>query len=570
MIISKRKTHRFDLEANREYKMPVGFFNAVRDNPMQLYDVAYKFIRHHVDHEVPRLKELFDYYLAENRIKSWEGSPNPENAHNQVASSFARYITNIRVGYFMGNDIQYKVVKSDDQQESTAETLDDLIQHYNQSSNAPYTDEMLKKDLSITGRAYDLVYVNEGETTLNLAKVDPTTAFVVYDDSIKAKPLFAVRYYQTGVLDDDLQEQYEIYTDNTLFHYHSNGGLPQTNAPEHAVQFDSQEPLFFGRVPLTEYKNNDERTGDWETELDQLDALDKAISTMANFQEDFNAAAMVITGKFADMTEPKYLLDKEGKKVLGKDGQPVILEPAHPNIKPSNRMFYLKPYVVSTGLNGQRQIVNPTLQYVTKQYDANGWQTYVNFLINEVHKYTNTPNVNDPNFASNASGVAMSYKLWGSDQERKIQESLYKRGLRARLSACVAYWDKINALPGTNDVPSVIDMIKPNFDPNLPKNDDATAQLLQVLSSIPELESQQTLREIAERITGVSADDEQQRIEDQQKYEAEQTAKYDNGDTGIGNVFATGKPAVVDVDDISKHINGKNAAQYQETDEGDK
>ena len=78
------------------------------------------------------------------------------------------------------------------------------------------------------------------------------------------------------------------------------------------------------------------------------------------------------------------------------------------------------------------------------------------------------------------------------------------------------------------------------------------------------------MREIAERITGVSADDEQQRIEDQQKYEAEQADKYDNGDTGIGNIFATGKPAVVDVDDISKHINSKNAAQYQETDEGDK
>ena len=114
------------------------------------------------------------------------------------------------------------------------------------------------------------------------------------------------------------------------------------------------------------------------------------------------------------------------------------------------------------------------------------------------------------------------------------------------MSACAAYWDKINALPGTNDVPSVVDMIKPNFDPNLPKNDDATAQLLQILSGIPELESQQTLREIAERITGVSADDEQQRIEDQQKYEAEQADKYDNGDTGIGNVFATGQQAVVD------------------------
>lgn len=545
MQVKKLKHRRFDEEANREYKIPVSFFDTIRDNPMSLYDTAYKFIRHHIGREVPRLKELQEYYQAQNKIKSWPGSPNPMNAHNQVASGFARYITNIRVGYFLGNDIQYKIVDDDDNK-SLSETIKDLLKQYNDSSDTPYVDKMLKKDLSITGRAYDLVYVNEGETTLNLAKVDPTTAFVVYDDSIKAKPLFAVRYYQTGVLDEQLVEQYEIYTDNALYRYHSDGGVPETNSPEQAVVFDGMEPLFFGRVPLTEYKNNDERTGDWEPELDQMDALDKAISTMANFQEDFNDAAMVITGKFADMTDPVYARDKEGNKIIGKDGKPIILEPAHPRINSHNRMFYLKPYVMQTALNGERQIVSPSLQYVTKQYDSAGWSTYTNFLINEIHKYTNTPNVNDPNFASNASGVAMSYKLWGSDQERKIQESLYKRGLHARLSACLTYWDKINAIPGTNNVEDLVGMIDPNFDPNLPKNDDATAQLIQTLASVPGLNSLQTLREIEEKITGVTADAEQQRVDDQREHEQQQADKYDNGATGIGNVFATGKPAEVD------------------------
>lgn len=546
MQVKDVKSHRFDNEANREYKIPVSFFNTIKDNPMQLYDTAYKFIRHHVDHEVPRLKELMDYYQAQNNIKRWPGSPNPMNAHNQVASGFARYITNIRVGYFLGNDIQYKIVNDKDQDKSLVQTLKSLIKTYNDSSDTSYVDEMLKKDLSITGRAYDLVYVNEGETTLNLAKVEPTTAFVVYDDSIKAKPLFAVRYYQTGVLDEQLQEQYEIYTDNAVYRYHSDGGVPETNSPEQAVVFDDMDPLFFGRVPLTEYKNNDERTGDWEPELDQMDALDKAISTMANFQEDFNDAAMVVTGKFADMTDPVYARDKEGNKIIGKDGKPIVLEPAHPRINSHNRMFYLKPYVMQTALNGERQIVAPSLQYVTKQYDATGWSTYTNFLINEIHKYTNTPNVNDPNFASNASGVAMSYKLWGSDQERKIQESLYKRGLHARLSACLTYWDKINAIPGTNNIDDLVGMIDPNFDPNLPKNDDATAQLIQTLAAIPGLDSMQTLREIEEKITGVSAEAEQQRIDDEREHEQQQADKYDNGATGIGNVFATGKPAEVD------------------------
>lgn len=545
MQFNGRKNHRFDTEANRVYQMPVSFFNNVKDNPMSLYDVAYKFIRHHVDHQVHRIKVLQDYYLGETDIKKWPGSRNPENAHNQVATGFARYITNIRVGYFMGNDIQFKVTPEEDNQKSLADTIDEQIKQFNQDSNESYIDEMIEKDLSVCGRAYDLVYVNENENTLNLAKVDPTTAFVVYDDSIKAKPLFAVRYYETGVLDDNLQEQYEIYTDSSLFKYHSNGGLPETNSPEQAVVFDDSEPLFFGRVPLTEYKNNDERTGDWEPELDQMDALDKALSTMANFQEDFNDAAMVITGKFANMSDPKYQLDKNGNPVVNKDGSKVVLEPAHPLINPHNRMFYLKPYVTKAGINGERSVVNPTLQYITKQYDSAGWSTYINFLINEIHKYTNTPNVNDPNFASNASGVAMSYKLWGSDQERKIQESLYKRGLHARLSACLTYWDKLNVIPGTNDINALVSMIEPDFTPNLPKNDDATAQLIQQLVNTGKF-SDETIREIAESITGVTADAEQQRVDEQQKHEADQLSQQNSGNFGIGKIFATDENAKVE------------------------
>ena len=538
--------HCFDLEANRQYQVPISFFNSIKDNPMQLYETAYKFIRHHVDRQVPRLKELMKYYLADTKIKSWAGSPNPDNAHNRVSTGFARYITNIRVGYFMGNDVQYKIVTDDDSEKQLSKTLDNLIMHYNDSSNTPYIDEMLKKDLSITGRAYDLVYVNAGETTLNLAKVDPTTCFVVYDDSIKAQPLFAVRYYQTGVLDELLQENYEIYTDSMIYRYHSDGGLPQTNSPVNNAVLDSAEPHFFERVPLTEYKNNDERIGDWEPEIDQMDALDKAISTMANFQEDFNDAAMVATGRFANKTKPVYEMDDRGNIKVGKDGKPIVLVPPKPIIDPKHHMFYLEPYIARTGLSeGQRTVVTPTLQYVTKQYDSAGWSTYTNFLINEIHKYTNTPNVNDPNFASNASGVAMSYKLWGSDQERKIQEALYKRSLRARISACIAYWNKINALPGENDISVLADMVKPNFDPNLPKNDEETAQLVQTLSGIPGLESMKSLREITQRITGVSPDDEQQRIDDEADEEAKKSDDYKNGRTGIGEVFATGEPAQV-------------------------
>ena len=539
------RKQRFNGQANRVYRVPVTRFNAVKDNPNALMELAYQFIQNHENYQVPRIQELKRYYLAQNDIKNKQDSPNPYHSNNKIASAFARYITNIRVGYFLGNDIQFKVQDTDSVQQSVADKLGEQLETFNQTSDESYIEEQIKKDLSVCGRAYDLVFVNPGETTLNLAIVDPETAFVVYDDSVKEQPLFAVRYYQTGVLDNDLVEQYEIYTSDTVFRFHTDGGFPEMNTPMPYAVLDSQEPLFFGRVPMTEYYNNDERTGDWEPELDLIDALDDSVSSMADFQDDFDNANIILTGKFANLTEPVYKLDKDGKKVIGADGQPIVLEPAHPNVNPHNHLWYLEPYAQPTGINGGRAMVNPDAKYLTKTYDSAGWKEYTDFLIGEVHKYTNTPNVNDPNFASNASGVAMSYKLWGADQERKIQEALYKKGLFSRLCACVAYWQKLNILPQSVDTATLAQVIQPNFVPNLPKNDQETALLVQTLNATG-LFSAETLRELAEPITGVSADTEQQRGDDETVKQQNATDAYNQGVTGIGKVFATGEPAVVD------------------------
>ena len=83
-------------------------------------------------------------------------------------------------------------------------------------------------------------------------------------------------------------------------------------------------------------------------------------------------------------------------------------------------------------------------------------------------------------------------------------------------------------------------MVTPNLDPNLPKNDDQTAQLIQTLKSTG-LFSGQTLREKAEPITEVNAEAEQQRIDDEAKHEADVRSQEDAGDFGIGRVFANGQ-----------------------------
>ena len=121
---------------------------------------------------MPRLQELKRYYLAQNDIKNKPQSTAVNHSTNRIASAFARYITNIRVGYFLGNDIQFKI--NSENEEDTGQLEENVI-NFNHQVDESYIDEMIKKDLSITGRAYDLVYVDAGTNDLNLAVVDPTT-----------------------------------------------------------------------------------------------------------------------------------------------------------------------------------------------------------------------------------------------------------------------------------------------------------------------------------------------------------------------------------------------------------
>ncbi len=45
------------------------------------------------------------------------------------------------------------------------------------------------------GRTYEYIYPEEGETDLTIKSLSPENTFMVYDDIIEQKELFAVYYY---------------------------------------------------------------------------------------------------------------------------------------------------------------------------------------------------------------------------------------------------------------------------------------------------------------------------------------------------------------------------------------
>ena len=68
-------------------------------------------------------------------------------------------------------------------------------------------------DLSVYGRSYEYIYPMEGETDLTIKNLSPENTFMVYDDSIEQKELFAVYYYARK---DDSDKKATVYVATVL------------------------------------------------------------------------------------------------------------------------------------------------------------------------------------------------------------------------------------------------------------------------------------------------------------------------------------------------------------------
>ena len=491
---------RFSLDSNKEYKMPADLFEVIKNDPNKLGELATRFIEKHQTLQVPRLLTLYRYYIGDNDIHYWDSHKSPKRADNRIASGFAHFITSIKTGYRFGNPIKFQYSDQNTDSKADEEKLNDKIEEFNSKNDEEYHEKIMGKNLSIMGRAYELMYVRKGTNDVAIKPVDPSNAFIVYDSTIEQHSLFGVYYYNVKFNEQDYWYTV-IYTNDKIYYY-----KPTSNFDGQLI-LSKQEEHSFEAVPLTEYINNDERMGDWEFKLDTIDSIDKSKSEMANSQEDFSNAMMIITG---DIDVPKV-------PWIGADGQPLkdeegnILYKQKPNVDAHQSKMWLKPAIVKNdGINSSPQVIQPDVKFLTKELNSDGWKTYIDALNMEVHKDTNTPDTSDENFASNASGVAMTYKLWGNDQERANQESLYTRGIMRRLRLLGNYWNKLGEISSAD----LVENITPIYTPNLPKNDAEIMQNVTALVNSGKV-SDQTVREQIQPITGVNADAEKVRIEDQ-------------------------------------------------------
>jgi SPP1 family phage portal protein len=469
---------RYHEKANDVYRMAQEDFNAIDFESEIWITRLEKFVNRHKNEQVARLKELKRYALADNNIKYRPAKTDEYAADNRIASDFARYITIFEQGYMLGQPVQYK---------NEVAELQEQIDSFNRENNEAYHNILIKTDLSIYGRAYELLTVDliDGKASVKLNKLDPEKTFVVYDDTTNNKSLFGVYYYSIDYGDGVRKDFINVYTNDMIYMYVNN------NQDISGLKLKDYDEVWFDGVPINEYSNNEDRTGAYEPVLDSIDAYDLSQSELANFQQDSLDAILMVTGNPYTGTAENDI-DADGNIV--------------PNSRLAVSLAFKRARIMILDDNPNPNGSQPDAKYVVKQYDTEGAEKYKQRLVNDILRFTFTPDTLDANFSGNASGESMKYKLMGSDNRRVMQQRLYEKGLMRRLRLAVNVW----RIKG-NDSTAYDDINETNivFTANVPKSD---AEIVGLAAQLVGQVSDETLFEILSTVTGIDAEVEMERI----------------------------------------------------------
>lgn len=186
--------------------------------------------------------------------------------NNKVVINHAQMTTRTVNGYFLGNPIQYIQNGS-----TNKKALIDELNRYVQYEDKASVDKEIGDYQSVTGVGYRIIYRDgelKDEVPFEDKSLDPSTTFVVYENSIAERQLVGVTYY--NLYNDNLYtgQRVYVYTNHGLYEFET-----KQNAeckPEDLVNF---QPYDVGGIPIVEYPNNMWRVGDWELVIGLMDAI---------------------------------------------------------------------------------------------------------------------------------------------------------------------------------------------------------------------------------------------------------------------------------------------------------
>lgn len=393
--------------------------------------------------EVARLAKLERYYLAKNDILNRQMA-DPTKPNNKIVNPYASYITDMLTGYFMGTPVSYTSLDK-----GAMEGLQEIFKYNDEADE----NTELAKSASIYGVAYELLYVDENGD-LRFKMLDPKECIPIYDNTLEEDLLYFIRYYKEyDIVTDKNFYMIEVISAESTIYYKANEQLGN-------IEIVGELPHYFNLVPVSIYKNNEQLIGDFEPVISLIDAYDKMESDSLNDFEYFCDAYLALYGLTA---EPEDVIAMKENRVLLMDH-------------------------------------DTKAEFVTKNSPDATIENMKNRLDNDIHRFSKCPNLTDESFAGNSSGVAIKYKMMGTENIVSIKERKFKKGLQRRI-------ELISTISALKTVDFDYRDIEIAFNRSLPAND---VEIADVVTKLATLVSQETLLTQVPFVTDV--EDEMERV----------------------------------------------------------
>nr|DAR39507.1 MAG TPA: PORTAL PROTEIN [Caudoviricetes sp.] len=331
-----------------------------------------KFIKKHKAESIRYIK-LQKYYEGKHDIldhTSRDGQPN-----NKIVNPYPKYITDMLVGYFVGQPISYTSKEEDG-------LLEDLQAIFDYSDEQEENLE-LAKICSVKGKAYELLYRDE-DARIRFNEFGPDQMFVIYDMTISPSIKFAIRYYDVGEGNDKITYA-EVYDKEVCTLY---------KGKDSDLSLDQVTPHTFKDVPVVEYLNNKEEQGDFEQVITLIDAYNKAQSNTLNDMDQFTDAYLILVNMAGTDSERIDELKRDRVMLLDDDGD---------------------------------------AKWLIKEINDAWVENYKDRVRRDIHKFSYTPDMQDESFGNNLSGVSIRYKILAMEQIRSNKERKFKKGLQRRI-----------------------------------------------------------------------------------------------------------------------------------------
>lgn len=417
------------MKTQKPYQLPDPL---ISDSNVTLnYALVKKFIDRH-EGRLQRYRYLEEMYKGFHNVFLQPDKPDWK-PDNRLAINYPRYITETFLGYAYGIPIK---------ESHPDEAVDEAMKEFQSENEITDHEFELFQDVCIYGHAFEYLYQDE-EARTRMTVCTPKELFVVYDDSVRNRALFAVRYSRHETNNGPGELFGEVLTREKSIHF--DGG-------KFTDEFDNP----YGMIPVVEYLMNRQRIGLYENVTGLIEAYNHAIGEKANDVDAFAEAYLAILGAELDENDIYRIRDERVINLVGTD-------------------------------NAKDVIVN----FLSKPTADVTQENLLNRLDKQIYQISMVANISDESFGNSTSGTALAYKLQAmsnlaSGFDRKIEKSLRKR---------YKIWSSLKTNVSDEDAWKELQITTSR---NLPKNRLEEAQTAAQLSGIVSHETQLALLSIVQ------------------------------------------------------------------------